>query len=171
MHPPIWTSSDSSALKHATSSPSFLLSPSPGLTHLPWTFAWSQYSKWPISSEKATLYECAAHGTRVCSLDVEYIGWNAYGDWLHVSAVGSKLTCANPLPSLAVIDPDCPLVRSFISVTRPSEESRIEMSSWSPASMNRSVVGSGTNVSPVRSSGAGGESGVPSSVMNAKFAG
>ena len=45
------------------------------------------------------------------------------------------------------------------------------MSSWSPASMNRSVVGSGTNVSPVRSSGAGGESGVPSSVMNAKFAG
>ena len=60
------------------------------------------------------MYECAAHGTRVCSLDVAYIGWNAYGDWLHVDAFGSKLTCAKPLSSLAVIDPDCPLVRSLI---------------------------------------------------------
>ena len=37
--------------------------------------AWLQYSKWPISSEKATLYECAAHSTRVLGVDVLYIGW------------------------------------------------------------------------------------------------
>jgi hypothetical protein len=86
-------------------------------------------------------------------------------------AFGSKFTCANPLSTLAVIDPDSPLVTSLISVTRPSAESWIEMSSWSPASMNRSVVGLGSNDSPVKSSGAGGESGSPLSVMNAKFAG
>src|SRR5437868_5117792 len=33
-----------------------------------------QYSKCPISSENATLYEWAVHDTRVCSLDVLYIG-------------------------------------------------------------------------------------------------
>src|SRR5690348_8646798 len=33
-------------------------------------FTFGQYSKWPISSEKAMLYECAAHTTRVCSLEV-----------------------------------------------------------------------------------------------------
>ena len=31
-------------------------------------------SKWPVSSAKAMLYECAAHGTRVFSDDVLYIG-------------------------------------------------------------------------------------------------
>jgi hypothetical protein len=36
-----------------------------------------QFSKWPISSEKATLYECAAHRTRVSGDDVLYIGWKA----------------------------------------------------------------------------------------------
>src|SRR5258706_3162971 len=80
MQPPTWIRSDASALKQPASSPYFLLlSPSAGLTHLPWAFAWPQYSKWPISSAYDTLYECAAQGTRVCSLDVEYIGWHAYG--------------------------------------------------------------------------------------------
>lgn len=107
----------------------------------------------------------------MCSLDVAYIGWNAYGVWVQVAALGAKLTWANPLSSLAVIEPDSPLVRSWISVTSPSGESWIEMSSSSPASMNRSVSGSGSNDSPVRLSGAGGESGSPLNVMNAKFAG
>src|SRR5438874_13543725 len=101
MQPPIWMRSDSSALKHVESSASFLLlSPSAGFTHLPWALAWPQYSKCPISSENATLYECAAHGTRVCSLDVAYIGWNAYGVCEQLAAVGSKLTWAKPLAPL-----------------------------------------------------------------------
>jgi hypothetical protein len=90
---------------------------------------------------------------------------------VQVAAFGSKLTCANPLSTLAVIDPDSPLVRSSIWVTSPSGESWIEMASSSPESMNRSVSGSGSNEAPVRSSGAGGESGSPLLVMNAKFAG
>src|SRR5258705_10830290 len=107
MQPPTWIRSDASALKQPASSPSFLLlSPSAGLTHLPWAFAWPQYSKWPISSAYDTLYECAAQGTRVCSLDVEYIGWNAYGVCVHVDAVGSKFTWAKPFATLAVIEPE-----------------------------------------------------------------
>src|SRR5438034_296426 len=88
MQPPIWIRSDSSALKQPLSSPSFLLlSPTVGLTHFPWTLAWLHSSKWPISSEYDTLYECAAHGTRVCSLEVAYIGWNAYGVCVQVAVV------------------------------------------------------------------------------------
>src|SRR4029078_6791386 len=113
MQPPTWTRSESSGLKQDESSPSFLLlSPSAGLTHLPWTLAWPQYSKWPISSAKATLYEWAAHGTRVCSLDVAYMGWKAYGVCVHAAAFGAKLTWAKPLATLAVIDPVSPLVTS-----------------------------------------------------------
>ena len=81
------------------------------------------------------------------------------------------MTCANPLATLAVIEPDCPVVRSWISVTRPSAESWIEMSSWSPAFMNRSVLGFGVNESSVRSSGAAGACGTPLLVMKAKLAG
>ena len=55
--------------------------PSLLLVHIPSSSTALQYSKWPISSENATLYEWAAHGTRVCSLEVEYIGWKAYGAW------------------------------------------------------------------------------------------
>ncbi len=43
---------------------------------------------------------------RVCSLEVAYIGWNAYGMLVQVEAVGSNLTWANPLAMLAVIEPD-----------------------------------------------------------------
>jgi hypothetical protein len=113
----------------------------------------------------------AAHGTRVCSLEVEYIGWNAYGVWLQVAAFGSKLTWANPLATLAVIDPDWPLERSSMRVTRPAGESWIEISSWSPARMNRSLPGSGVKASVVRSRGAGGACGRPLRVMKAKLAG
>ena len=69
------------------------------------------------------MYECAAHGTRVCSLDVEYIGWNAYGLCEHDAGSGSKLTCANPFATLAVIDPIWPVERSWMTVTRPAEVS------------------------------------------------
>src|SRR6266550_3419557 len=69
------------------------------------------------------------------------------------------------------MEPDSPLVASSIDVTNPSGESWIEMSSASPEFMNRSVDASGANESAVKSSGAGGESGTPLFVMNAKFAG
>src|SRR5580765_2225042 len=93
MQPPTGTSSDSAEVKQPPSSSSRLSSPlAVQLPPSPSTA--EQYSKWPISSENATLYECAAHGTRVCSLEVEYIGRNVYGDWLHAAEVGSKFTCA-----------------------------------------------------------------------------
>jgi hypothetical protein len=34
------------------------------------------------------------------------MGWNAYGRLAQVVAWGSKMTCANPLAVLAVIEPD-----------------------------------------------------------------
>src|SRR3954471_9341656 len=117
------------------------------------------------------LYECAAQGTLVCSLEVEYIGWNAYGDWLQVAAFGSKLTWANPLATLAVIEPDWPVVWSRMAVTRPAAESWMEIVTRSPAFMNRSVPGFGVNESRVRFSGAAGACGRPLRVTNAKLAG
>src|SRR5262245_19956903 len=122
MHPPIGTRSETAAEKHLASSPSML--PSLLLVHSrPSESTVLQYSKCPISSEAATLYEWAAHGTRVCSLEVEYIGWKLYGDCEHVAASGSKLTCAKPFAALAVIEPDSPVVVSLIVVTRPAIES------------------------------------------------
>ena len=55
MQPPTWIRSDASALKQPASSASFFWSLTPGFTQLPCGFARLQYSKWPISSEKATL--------------------------------------------------------------------------------------------------------------------
>jgi hypothetical protein len=81
------------------------------------------------------------------------------------------LTCANPLATLAVIDPDWPVDRSSILVTRPAGESWMDSSSRSPARMNRSLAGSGVNAASVRSSGAGGACGRPLRVMKAKLAG
>src|SRR5215831_21100725 len=105
MHPPICTSSDTLGLKQPVSSPSTFGSLPPAWTQTRCGFALSQYSKCPISSENATLYECAAQGTRVCGPDVEYIGWNAYGCSVHVLAFGWNNGCANPFAMLAVIDP------------------------------------------------------------------
>src|SRR5436190_13640442 len=121
MQPPTGTSSESLALKQPTSSESFFFSLRPGWTHLPRT-ALLQYSKCPISSEKATLYECAAHGTRVCSLEVAYIGWKPYGVCEQVAAAGWKLTCAKPLAELAVIEPVAPVDVSLMLATRPEKE-------------------------------------------------
>src|SRR6266496_2412840 len=122
MHPPTWTRSEALGLKHPWSSPSVFVSLPPGRTQRCCAFALSQYSKCPISSENATLYECAAHGTRVCTPDVEYIGWNAYGASVHVLASGWNSGCANPFATLAVIDPVWPVVSSWTAVTRPAAE-------------------------------------------------
>jgi hypothetical protein len=79
------TSNENAALKHVPSSSSAVGSaqspPSTGIVE--------QYWKCPISSDAATLYEWAAHGTRVCSLEVEYIGWNAYALCEHEAGSGS----------------------------------------------------------------------------------
>ena len=56
-----------------------------------------QKSKWPISSVKSTLYECAAHGMRVCTVEVLYIGWKLYGITVHDAADGSHFSVPNPL--------------------------------------------------------------------------
>src|SRR5947208_2760400 len=167
MQPPMRTSREKAELKHGTSS-SF----APGSAQTsPSTGTLLQYSKCPISSENATLYECAAHGTRVCSLDVEYIGWNPYGVWVQVEALGSKFTCANPLSALAVIEPTECVVRSWMTVTRPASESWMSTTSLSFAFMNRSDELCGVNVSSVAPSGLGGAWGVPDSVMKAKLTG
>jgi hypothetical protein len=78
-----------------------------------------QYSNCPISSENATLYECVAHGTRLCSFDVEYIGWNAYGSSVHVEAVG-WIAGVRPFATLAVIEADFHVVVSLMAVTSPA---------------------------------------------------
>src|SRR6266496_3293727 len=157
--------SDSDAGRQKKSSPS-----EPGSLHVPSFATSAQYSQRPISSENATLYECAAHGTRVCSPDVAYIGWNAYCSSEQVDACGWKSGCANPFPTLAVIEPVSPVVRSFTVVTSPSGESWIEIESSSPAFMNTTFEGSGVNVAAVKWSGSGRACGTPVLVRNAKFA-
>jgi hypothetical protein len=73
--------SRSSALKHPTSSlsspPSRVIPARCGLPVA--SSAWLQSSKWPSSSEKATLSVCVAHGTRVCSPEVACVGSCEYG--------------------------------------------------------------------------------------------
>src|SRR3989440_6465894 len=174
MHPPTFTRRLVAPLKQPASSPSGGLprSAPPGLVQAPPSLATaSQYSKWPISSEKLTLYVCAAHGTRVCSLDDEYIGRKAYGDSVQVAAAGSKLIWANWFASLAVIEPAWRALRSAMSTRSPSRESRMFTAIWSPEPMNRSVAALGVNVAVVAASGLGGAWGLPFFVMNAKLAG
>src|SRR5215475_6411703 len=57
--------------------------------------------------------------TRVCSDEVEYIGWKSYGMLTQLVPVGSYLTWPNPLAVLAVMDPLCPLVKSLITACNP----------------------------------------------------
>src|SRR5262245_22972008 len=97
-----------------------------------------QYSKWPISSENATLYECAAHSTRVAGVDVLNIGWNAYGCMVQVLAPGWKSPSAKPFAMLAVIEPVSPVVTSWMSTWKPAGVSCILTVNWSPL-LNSSV--------------------------------
>src|SRR5580704_16356091 len=108
-----------------------------------------QKSKCPISSENATLYVCAAHGTRVSGLEVEYIGWKLYGMAVQPEPVGSNFTCAKLLAALATMKPFWPVVVSPISMRSPLGVSCILTEILSPPFIIRSLVGSGVNVVPV----------------------
>src|SRR5207302_1228271 len=113
VQPPIGTNPTAPAVvaskqKLSSSAPSRALSRSwtPSTRHVPSDpFTALQYSKWPSSSEKAMLNEWAAHGTRVCSLEVAYMVWKSCRVCVQVAPVGSNLSEAKPLAELAVIDP------------------------------------------------------------------
>src|SRR5215471_3287369 len=162
------------AAKHARSSRSGGEPASwpPASTHRPVVVSTLlQYSKWPVSSEKSTLYEWAAQGTRVCSLDVEYIGWKAYGAAEQEVALGSKFTCWKPLAMLAVMEPTWCVVRSESTTLKPAAVSNRSTRIRSPDRMNRSVPWFGVKVSSVADSGPAGAWAVPFFVMNAKLTG
>src|SRR5215472_12725475 len=102
------------------------------------------------------LYECAAHGTRVSSLEVEYIGWKFVGMFTHAVPVGAHWTSPNPLAALAVMDPDWPVVRSLIRTWNPVDVSPIATDNVSPECMNRSSLLLGVTVARVESTGLAG---------------
>src|SRR5215472_2748385 len=107
--------------------------------------------------------------TRVCSDEVEYIGWKSYGMLTQLVPVGANCTWPNPLAALAVIDPVCPLVRSLMTACKPCGVSRRDTFRLSPEFMNRSFFGSGVSVAVVESTGFAGAVGTPFLVMNAKL--
>src|SRR5260370_35450117 len=108
--------------------------------------------------------------TRVCSDEVEYIGWKLYGILVQLVPVGSNLTWPNPLAALAVMDPVCPLVRSLMTARNPFGGSRGDTFRLSPDFMNRSLAGSGVNVAGVASTGFAGAAGWPFLVTKAQWA-
>src|SRR5947209_6634430 len=128
-------------------------------------------SKWPISSEKAMLYECAAHGTRVFSDEVLYIGWKSYGMFWQVVPLGANFTWPKPLAALVVIEPLWPVVVSSSTICRPCAVSCMVTLIASPELMNRSAAGLGVKVFIVALTGLGGEAGCgcPLLVMKAKL--
>ncbi len=97
-----------------------------------------QFSKWPISSDMATLYVCADQ-VLPRGLPVEYSGWNAYGFSWHVLDFGVYRMWPNPLATDAVIDPCWPVVRSAMSICRPARVSWIRNRTTSPGLMSRSL--------------------------------
>src|SRR5258708_37220495 len=117
------------------------------------------------------LYEWAAHGTRVCSPAVVYIGWKAEGSTLHVLAFGANTTCPKPLAMLAVIEPDVPCVRSLMTTWNPAGVSCKATVRVSPEFMNRSLVGSGVVTAGFVTNeiGLAGACATPFFVMNPKF--
>ena len=110
---------------------------------------------------------CAAQMTRVCSDEVEYIGWKLYGMLTQLVPVGSYWTWPNPLAALAVMDPFCPLLMSLMTACSPFGVSRSDTLRLSPELMNRSLFGSGVNVAVVDSTGFAGAVEWPFNVMNA----
>src|SRR5437660_12682691 len=105
--------------------------------------------------------------TRVCSEEVEYIGWKLYGRLTQLVPVGSYWTWPNPLAALAVMDPFCPLVWSWMTACNPFGVSCRDTFRLSPEFMNRSLFGTGVNVAVVESTGFGGAVGIPFLVTNA----
>jgi len=114
----------------------------------------------------------AAHGTRVCSLEVAYIGWKSYGRLEHVVAFGAKMTCLEAVLGAGGHRPERSSLRSSSLTRRPSRLSRRSTEITSPAFMNRVRPRWGVNVpAVVCNSGLGGPWGLPSSVMKAKLNG
>src|SRR6266566_2910353 len=107
--------------------------------------------------------------TRVCSDEVEYIGWKSYGILTQLVPVGSYLTWPNPFAALAVMDPACPLVRSLTTACNPFGVSWRDTRRLSPELMNRSFFGCGVNVAVVDSTGFAGAVVSPFLVMNEKL--
>src|SRR6266581_6442850 len=107
--------------------------------------------------------------TRVCSDEVEYIGWKLYGMLTQLVPVGSYWTWPNPLAALAVIAPVCPLVRSLMTACNPFGVSWSDTFRLSPEFMNRSFFRSGVNVAVVESTGFAAAVVRPFLLMNAKL--
>src|SRR5439155_25390182 len=113
----------------------------------------------------------AAQTTRVFSLEVAYIGWNGALTSVQVVALGAYLICPKPLATLAFIEPDCPVLRSLITTSKPSAVSCMDTVTVSPECIIRSLLGSGVKVAPFASSGLAGPVAFPLRVMNAKLTG
>src|SRR5437899_3125870 len=107
--------------------------------------------------------------TRVCSEEVEYIGWKLYGRLTQLVPVASYWTWPNPLAALAVMDPRCPLVWSLMTACSPFGVSRRDTFRLSPEFMNRSLFGSGVNVAVVDCTGFAGAEVRPFLLTNAKL--
>src|SRR6516162_5514512 len=107
--------------------------------------------------------------TRVCSEEVEYIGWKSYGWLTQLVPVGSYCTWPKPLSALAVIDPVAPDVRSLMVARSPSGVSCMDTLMLSPEFISRSRFRSGVNVAVVESTGLAGAVVVPSLLRNAKL--
>src|SRR5438105_9446448 len=99
------------------------------------------------------LVVCAAQMTRVCSDEVEYIGWKLYGRLTQLVPVGAYWTWPNPLAALAVMDPVAPLVESWITARTPLGVSRRDTLRLSPELIKRSLARSGVKVAVVDCTG------------------
>ena len=111
----------------------------PGFTQLNCESSLRQFSKCPISSEKATLYVCADHVLpRV--LAVSYSGWNAYGASWHDEDFGVYRMWPNPFATDAVMDPVLPVVRSAMSTRNPATVSCMWIRITSPGFIRRSLA-------------------------------
>src|SRR5262245_30156859 len=89
-HPLIFTRDESAAGTQKllpSSGSGFEPSKLPGFTQLNCESSLRQFSKCPISSEKATLYVCADQ-VLPRGFAVSYSGWNAYGASWHVDDFG-----------------------------------------------------------------------------------
>src|SRR6266516_6838982 len=116
------------------------------------------------------LEEWAAHGTRVAGDEVEYIGWKSYGVMVQLVPVGAALICPKPLAADAVMDPDCPVLRSLSTVVSPCAVSCKVTLMLSPACMNSTSGPVGLpEVAGLNCSGFGGPIGAPLLVRKAKF--
>src|SRR5215469_15537098 len=107
--------------------------------------------------------------TRVCSEEVEYIGWKSYGWLTQLVPVGAYCTWPKPLAALAVMDPVAPVVRSLMTARSPCWVSPMDTLMLSPEFISRSRFRSGVNVAVVDSTGLGVAVGRPFLVRNAKL--